>query len=129
MRNKSSEDVDYLNKRANRFVPVKVLAATDLVLRERVWDMVHVDIQGWESNVCRACIKAVTERVRWMIIGVHSRVQEAELLQVFHGAGWFLEHEKPTKFRFDPSRTAFESMATLDGTQVWRNPRLVAAPV
>ena len=62
-----------------------------------------------------------------VIIGVHSRVQEAELLRVFHTAGWILEHEKPTKFRFDRTRITFESMVVQDGTQVWRNPRLTEA--
>jgi hypothetical protein len=86
--------------------------------------MLHIDIQGWEGPVCRACIGVLSERAKWVIIGVHSRLQEAELLGLFHAAGWILEHEKPTKFRFDRTRTTFESMVVQDGTQVWRNPRL-----
>ena len=90
--------------------------------------MVHIDIQGWEGEVCRSCIDALSERVKWVVIGVHSRIQDAELLQIFHGAGWILEHEKPTRFRYRPSQVNFEAMVTADGTQVWRNPRLAADP-
>jgi FkbM family methyltransferase len=128
IREGSAEDVDYLCQRVDRFIEVKVLAARQLVLREPTWDMVHIDIQGWEGEVCRSCIEALSERVKWVVIGVHSRIQDAELLQIFHGAGWILEHEKPTRFRYLPSQVNFEAMVTADGTQVWRNPRLAADP-
>jgi FkbM family methyltransferase len=124
VRDNSSADVDYLDKRVDRFSDVQILSARDLILREPQWDMVHIDIQGWEASVCRGCATELNERVKWVIIGVHSRIQEAELLQLFHQNGWVLEHEKPTKFRFDPSRGTFESMVIHDGTHVWRNPKL-----
>ena len=90
--------------------------------------MVHIDIQGWEGEVCRSCIDLLSERVKWVVIGVHSRVMDAELLEMFHAAGWVLEHEKPTRFRFDTAKTNFEAMVTADGIQVWRNPRMVDSP-
>ena len=124
LREGSDQDIDYLCERVDRFIEVRVIAARDLVLREPVWDMVHIDIQGWEGEVCRACIDVLTERVKWVVIGVHSRIQDAHLLQIFHGAGWILEHEKPTRFKYRPSQQNFEAMVTADGTQVWRNPRL-----
>jgi FkbM family methyltransferase len=124
IREGSGQDIDYLSQRVNRFIDVRILQARQLVLREATWDMVHIDIQGWEGEVCRSCIDALSERVNWVVIGVHSRIQDAELLQIFHGAGWILEHEKPTRFRYRPSQVNFEAMVTADGTQVWRNPRL-----
>jgi hypothetical protein len=66
----------------------------------------------------------LNERVRWVVIGVHSRILDADLLRLFHGAGWILEHEKPTRFRFNPSKATFEAMVIADGTQVWRNRRI-----
>lgn len=126
IREGSSQDLDYLCGRVSRFIDVRVLQATKLVLRESAWDMVHIDIQGWEGEVCRSCIDALSARVKWVVIGVHSRIQDAELLQIFHSAGWILEHEKPTRFRYRPSQVDFDAMVTADGTQVWRNPRLAA---
>lgn len=123
-----AQDIDYLCERVDRFVTVEILQAKQLLLREATWDMVHIDIQGWEGEVCRSCISTMSGRVKWVVIGVHSRIQDAELFQIFHGAGWMLEHEKPTKFRYRPSQENFEAMVTADGTQVWRNPRLAVAP-
>jgi hypothetical protein len=42
-------------------------------------------------------------------------------------AGWVLEHEKPAKFNFAPNPLTLEAMTTVDGTQVWRNPRLATS--
>jgi hypothetical protein len=128
IREGSADDIDYLNERIDRFIDIDIFEARELVLRELAWDMVHIDIQGWEGEVCRSCIGVLCERVKWVIIGVHSRILDAELLQIFHAAGWILEHEKPTRFLFQPSKTTFEAMVTADGTQVWRNPRLVPKP-
>jgi hypothetical protein len=87
--------------------------------------MLHIDIQGWEGEVCRSCLDLLNERVKWVIIGVHSRLLDAELLALFHGSGWQLEHEKPTRFTYIAEHKSFEAMTTIDGTQVWKNPRFV----
>ncbi len=118
-------DQDYLNGRIQEFIDVEVLAAAGLLEREPRWDMLHIDIQGWEGEVCRSCIELISERVKWVIIGVHSRLLDGDLMRLFHGAGFILEHEKPTRFRYARGMGTFESMVTGDGTQVWRNPRLV----
>ena len=117
-------DMDYPSAQLEEFMDIQVLPADELLRREPVWDMLHIDIQGWEGEVCSSCIDAMSERVKRVIIGVHSRVLDGELLQLFHGAGWILEHEKPTKFRYSRDKLTFEAMVVLDGTQVWRNPRL-----
>jgi hypothetical protein len=129
IREGSADDVDYLSGRVDQFVTVKVLESKQLVLKEATWDMIHMDVQGWEGEICRSCIDALSERARWVVIGVHSRIQESELLRIFHEAGWILEHEKPTQFRYRPSQVNFEAMVTADGTQVWRNPRRAADPM
>lgn len=129
IREDSAQDLAYLSGRVDRFVTVKVLEAKQLVLKEPVWDMIHLDIQGWEAEVCRSCIDVLNERTKWVVIGVHSRIQEASLLRIFHDAGWILEHEKPAQFIYQPLQRNFEAMVAADGTQVWRNPRLVTDPL
>ena len=114
VRDASDDDIDYLSNRVGRFVTVQLLEARKLLLREPAWDMLHIDIQGWEGEVCRSCIDVLGERVKWVVIGVHSRILDAELLQLFHGAGWVLEHEKPTRFVYRRDRTAFDAMVAAD---------------
>jgi FkbM family methyltransferase len=127
VRDESTNDVAYLNNRVDSFIDVEVVAARELLLREPRWDMVHIDIQGWEAEVCRSCMDLLGERVRWLIIGVHSRVLDAALLEMFHAGAWTLEHEKPTRFQYQRGLTSIEAMTVADGTQVWRNLSLLPA--
>lgn len=120
----SDEDDDYNGGKIQEFMDVEILGAAELLRREPSWDMVHIDIQGWEGEVCRSSIDVLSERVKWVIIAVHSRILDGELLQLFHNAGWSLEHEKPTRFHYSLDKKTFESMVAADGTQVWRNVRL-----
>jgi hypothetical protein len=39
-------------------------------------------------------------------------------------AGWLLEHEKPARFVFRENCPSLELMTVIDGSQVWRNPRV-----
>lgn len=114
---------DYAGRSLPNTQPVQVVAMRDLVLREPLWDLIHIDIQGDEVAVCRSCIEELNARTRWLIVGTHSRKIDGDLLELMCGAGWLLEHEKPAKFTFFSNPATLEAMTTLDGTQVWRNPR------
>lgn len=107
---------------AERTMAVTVLSMVDLLRREPAWDLVHIDVQGDETALCQCSIEELNARVRWLIIGTHSRKIDGDLLDLLYRAGWLLEHEKPAKFVFTPQRS-LEEMTTVDGTQVWRNPR------
>lgn len=115
---------DYAGRSLPETQPVQVVAMRDLVLRESLWDLIHIDIQGDEVAVCRSCIEELNARAKWLIVGTHSRKIDGDLLDLMCSAGWLLEHEKPAKFTFVSNPVTLEAMTTLDGTQVWRNPRL-----
>jgi FkbM family methyltransferase len=117
-------DAKYNSGRLNCFVEVPVLAATELIEREPRWDLVHIDLQGWEVEVCIAATEAMDQRVHRMVVSLHSRKLEGEVLALFHSLGWVLENEKPTRFVYRSCAPTMENMAVLDGVQVWRNPRL-----
>jgi FkbM family methyltransferase len=106
---------------------IEVVALRDVIIREPSWDLVHIDVQGDEVEICRSCIDELTSRVRRLIAATHSRKLDGDLMELMFRAGWFLEHEKPTKFAFMPNHPALEAMTTNDGTQVWRNPRFFQA--
>ena len=122
-------DAAYMGRAIEEFIEVEIVAFDSLLVREPVWDLVHIDVQGWEAKLCAGSIDLLSRRVKWLVVGTHSRVLDGETLGILHAAGWRLENEKPTRFRFDPTKPTLESMAEVDGAQVWRNPRLVEAPV
>jgi FkbM family methyltransferase len=103
---------------------VRVVSMAELIRQEPLWNLVHIDVQGDEVDICSSCLRDLSSRVRWLVVGTHSRKIDGDLLNLMGGAGWLLEHEKPTKFAFVPNAATLEAMTTLDGTQVWRNPRL-----
>jgi FkbM family methyltransferase len=118
-------DSEYLTPWApDAFMEVEIVAFDDLLLKQPLWDLVHVDVQGTEVELCQASSRLLSERVRYLVIGTHSRKIDGDLLVVMKEAGWFLEREKPTRFAFRANCTSLELMTMIDGTQVWRNPRL-----
>jgi FkbM family methyltransferase len=117
--------VDYSGREFQKTKQVSVTPILDLIRREPVWDLVHFDVQGDELSLCRCSIEELNARVRWIIVGTHSRKIDGDLLELMSGAGWLLEHEKPAKFTFTPNAPTLEAMTKIDGTQVWQNPRFV----
>ena len=103
---------------------IPVLSISDLLCRRTRWDLVHVDVQGDEVVLCEAGLGALNERVHWLVIGTHSRLIEGLLINLLMRAGWVLENEKPVIFDFQVSAPNAEALTRIDGTQVWRNPRL-----
>lgn len=116
---------DYTGREFQRTKAVSVISMRDLVRRESCWDLIHIDVQGDEVNICRSCVEELDARVRWIIVGTHSRKIDGDFLELMCRAGWWLEHEKPTRFAFRANPATLEAMTTIDGTQVWRNPRLL----
>lgn len=122
-----ADGADYLGGRRRRLVEVPVIALDALLRREPFWDLVHIDIQGQEGEVCAAGIAALDSRVRRVVVGTHSRVQDGLVMDTFHKAGWSLENEKPTITIWNEAVPTVEGMALVDGVQVWRNPRVASA--
>jgi hypothetical protein len=92
-----------------------------------VWDLLHIDVKGSEVEICQSCLSDLSERVRRMVVGTHTRKLDGDLIALLYGEKWILEREKPTKFIFREDAPSLENMNVVDGTQVWRNPRLCHA--
>ncbi|HEX4169521.1 MAG TPA: FkbM family methyltransferase [Bryobacteraceae bacterium] len=116
---------DYRGLQFQKTKRVDIISMRDLVRREPHWNLIHIDVQGAEVEICRSCIDELSARVRWIIAATHSRKLDGDLIELMYGAGWVLEHEKPAKFSFVPNAASLEAMTLIDGTQVWRNPRLL----
>ncbi len=114
---------DYKGRDFAETKEVDVIAMLDLVCMEPYWTLIHIDVQGAEVDICRSCIELLNQRTQWIVAATHSRKLDGDFLEMMSAAGWILEHEKPCKFKFHPDAATLESLTTLDGTQVWRNPR------
>ncbi len=120
---------DYLGRRIARTRRVDVRSFRSLLKAERLWDLVHIDVQGAEFDICRSALTRMNRRVARVCIGVHSRKLDGDLFDLFWRAGWILEGESPTRLNYYPGAKSQEAMTSADGTQVWRNPRLRGALV
>jgi FkbM family methyltransferase len=122
-RESNATDASYNGRRLERCMEIPVLPVTDLLEREPRWDLVHIDLQGWEGEICAVAADVMDRRVRRLVVGLHSRRLEGEMLDLFYSRGWVLENEKPSRFVYNSCAPTIENMTVLDGVQVWRNPR------
>lgn len=119
-----ASDIDYRGLTVDATFEVEILALKDLLAREPVWDLVHIDVQGTETSLCASAIHQLGERVRYLVVGTHSRKIDGDLIDLLFRAGWDLENEKPARFAYHRDLPTLEAMTLWDGTQVWCNPRL-----
>jgi FkbM family methyltransferase len=129
VRDGNEEDRTYLSPylssagKSKEFIDVEIIPLSPLLRSRIIWDLVHIDVQGTELELCEGCIEDLNAHVRYLIIGTHSRWLEGDLMKLFLTRGWRLEHEMPAKLLCKPYfELNFD--ASSDGTQVWRNPRL-----
>jgi FkbM family methyltransferase len=120
----NDQDASYLGALLDDYIEVDVVPGPEILEREERWDLVHIDVQGWERLICESASAQLNSRVAHLIVGTHSRKLDGDLIDLFHREGWVLEHEKPSRFTFVPGVKVLEGMNEADGTQVWRNPRL-----
>jgi FkbM family methyltransferase len=114
---------DYRGAIFDGYIDVEMFSLQSVLERESQWDLVHIDVQGGETELCSAAVETLNQRVRWLIIGTHSRKIDGDLIDLFLRNGWILENEKPARFEFRVEAPSLEAMTVVDGTQVWRNPR------
>lgn len=101
---------------------VRSITLKTLLADEPLVDLIHFDVQGAEREVAVQSIDVLNEKVRYVIIGTHSRSIEGALVDLFLANGWKLVNEQPA--RICPSPAGAEAIR-VDGTQVWRNPRII----
>lgn len=107
-----------------RYEPLPMVPLAD-VIGSRTLDLLHMDIQGGEAELVKSCLSILNERVKYLVIGTHSRQIEGQIFDTLQAAGWHLEIERPAILTLTPDGPA----TSIDGVQGWRNlrPRTVAA--
>jgi hypothetical protein len=86
----------------------------------KIVDLLHIDIQGGETAFVEQNLEIITNTVRSMVIGTHSRIIEGELTKLLLMVGWVLEIERPALVHV----TGPVPETYVDGVQGWRNTRL-----
>ncbi len=117
-------DGDYLGRPIAHTRRVKMWSFRKLLRAEPLWDLVHVDVQGGEMDICRSARRELSARVARICLGTHSRKLDGDLFDLFWRLGWVLENEHPTRMVWAQGAKSQEAMNMADGLQVWRNPRL-----
>lgn len=103
------------------FEAIPSMTLETLLKDEKLVDLIHCDIQGAEATVVRAAAEMLTRKVRYMVIGTHSRSIEGTIHEVLSSRGWILENDQPSPYLHRPDGG---SSIAFDGTQVWRNPQV-----
>jgi FkbM family methyltransferase len=119
---------DHIGRHFEDWLDIEIVGIGTLLAQRPLWDLMHIDIQGWEVIVCESAITAMTNKVRWVVAGTHDAKLHGDLLDLFFRHGWTLENEKPPRFAWQQGAKSLMTMTSHDGTQVWRNPTL-AGPV
>lgn len=114
--------VDYVGREvAHEAVPVRTL--DEIFDGLDIVDLLHCDIQGSEVEVLTHGAAFLTQKVRHMFIGTHSRIIEGKLIECFHKHGWSLIRERPVIFKHRTDLPSTTGMTTRDGGQYWINNR------
>lgn len=100
---------------------IRSISLATLLKDEPLVDFVHFDIQGAEADVIEASAAFLTGKVRYMVVGTHSRTIEGRIMDVLRHHGWLLVSEQPARMKYPANGPEY---AVADGTQVWRNPAL-----
>jgi FkbM family methyltransferase len=119
----AAPDKDYTGRAvAHEEVPVRTL--DEIFQGLDVIDFLHCDIQGSEGEVLIHGASQISQKVRRMFIGTHSRKIEGDLIECYHRNGWRLVRERPVTFDYRADLASVVGMTTRDGGQYWINTRL-----
>ena len=106
--------------RSGRYDALKMFSLAELTESIDRVDLLHVDIQGGEADMVAGSLPTLNHKVRYLLIGTHSRAIEGRLHETLLTAGWVLEIERPGLLDLN----GVQPVMHVDGVQGWRNPAL-----
>lgn len=96
-------------------VPLEAVVAGHDVI-----DLLHLDIQGGEADLIESTLDVLGQKVRYILVGTHSREIEGRIFNTLLARGWVLDIERPAILSLAGSRPH----VIVDGVQGWLNPAL-----
>jgi FkbM family methyltransferase len=105
---------------SGKYDALKMFSVAEVAAPHKRIDLLHADIQGGEADLVAGSLATLKEKVRYLLIGTHSRVLEGRLFDTLLAAGWKLEIERPGLLNLNDARPVMH----VDGVQGWRNTAL-----
>lgn len=103
-------------------IQADMIPLTDITESLENIDIMHFDIQGSEYEVISTYINEINKKVKALVIGIHSRQIEADLMNLLYKNGWELCGDFPCKVHLHTQiNESIEALTYTDGTQYWRN--------
>jgi len=97
---------------------VKAITLEEILKKERVIDLIDIDIQGYEFKVLDSSKEYLNNFVKKIHIGTHSAEIEESLRYLFDNMGWFKKYDfECNKYNI----TDFGEIHFQDGIQTWIN--------
>jgi FkbM family methyltransferase len=112
-----SGEAVYGNPPEGDYQKLPSISLRTLMKDEEIVDLIHFDIQGAEFDVVEGSVDQLSAKVKWVVIGTHSRSIEGRLIDLLLRTNWSLENEQPCRCFYKGGR----SDIFIDGTQVWKN--------
>ena len=119
-------NTDHIGRKFEEWLDVRIIPFRELLQKKPVWDLVHIDVQGWEVELCTAEAAQLDSRVKWLVVGTHDYKLHGDLINLMYRRGWRLENEKPPRSVWTQGAPSLVAMTWVDGTQVWQNPAFSA---
>jgi FkbM family methyltransferase len=104
-----------------RVIQVPALTLEQVLEGIEAVDLLDMDIQGAELDVCTAGMPTLLRKVRRVHIGTHGDAIDTGLRRLFRAHGWRNLHDYPNG---RANRTPFGVIMFGDGVQSWVNPQL-----
>ena len=105
---------------AGGYIELPMISLADAIGNHDRIDLLHIDIQGGEAELIRDCLRLITEKVAYLVIGTHSRQIEGTIFASLLAEQWLLEIERPAILNLESPQPVVQ----VDGVQGWRNTRL-----
>jgi hypothetical protein len=118
-------DVDYRGAHLSHHEVPSVTMAS-LLDAPTVTDLLHVDVQGVESQLLITAADDIQAKVRLMAVGTTDRGNEGRLQEFFLPRGWGLAIDEPCTTHFTMTHPSLAGFTVQDGLQLWENPFLRA---
>lgn len=118
-------DVDYRGAHLSHHEVPSVTMAS-LLDAPTVTDLLHVDVQGVESQLLITAADDIQATVRLMAVGTTDRGNEGRLQEFFLPRGWGLAIDEPCTTHFTMTHPSLAGFTVQDGLQLWENPFLRA---
>ena len=77
----SPAQIKTLRKDKN-YAELKMISLPEVVADHPRLDLLHIDIQGGETNLIRDSIDILNRRVAYIVVGTHSRVIDGEIIDI-----------------------------------------------